>query len=671
MALLAAPVAAATVQQDFDTAQALMDAGKAAEARAAFSALLARLPAGSTGQAATLVRARLGNVMLATGDAEAGEAMLDAAIAGFRGNTPQVNEERAIASFDRGRALEIQGKLDSAAASYRAVLASSVFAENSLDDVRLRIALARTLIWSDPAEARRQIDRLLALPPTSFAKDGDSRALLESLRGRVELNNGQPGEARRWFTQAAKSAGGAETQQVTIADIRVRGDLALANFQLNNLDEVQKFIAYSGAGSLVGEGMNWASRTPLPACSPLTGLAPDAVAVVEFTIEPDGRVSNVVPVFASRGSGARTDGVRDDGPEVLFPQAVRRWFWNPENSKKLNDFWRQAVRVELRCETRGNDNDPVWQSFQKDYARWAAGKGVRAMPELDGNDARVLPEVRAEIARREASDGAQSLQMIPPVRTLALNDAAPIADRTAAFARWQALLTAAGAPAAVRGPARIDELGNLVSSNRNRSNRDSVRWLRDGLKTLLAEQEAAGDGATRAAMYTRLRLAEVLDGMKEPAASRALLDTIVAAPVDVVGEADPMRTAALLRIGNQATAARDLATAARAVDATGLTAEQCALVDVRPQPVNATIGSSAFPDAARRWGSGGFVRVGYDITADGATTNVRTIIASPPFVFGPASEKAVSRFRYQPVFRPGNTIGCSGNAQMIRYQFRN
>jgi hypothetical protein len=44
---IAAPAAAATIQQDFDAAQALLDAGKAAEARNAFTALLTRFSPGS------------------------------------------------------------------------------------------------------------------------------------------------------------------------------------------------------------------------------------------------------------------------------------------------------------------------------------------------------------------------------------------------------------------------------------------------------------------------------------------------------------------------------------------------------------------------------------------------------------------------------------------------
>ena len=666
--LLAAPATSATIQQDFDAAQVLMDAGNDAAARDAFTVLLARFAIGSTGQAVTLVRARLGNVLLAIGDADAAEPLLDAALAGLKGNSAQAREERAVVTYDHGRAQEVLGKLDSATTSYRDVVASGVFAVNGVEDIRTRLALARSAIWSDPAEARQQLDRLLALPPATFGAKGDSRAQIETLRGRVELNNDQPGEARRWFTQAAKSAGGAETQKVTVADVRVRGDLALANFKLGRLDEVQKFIALSGSGSLVDEGMNRAVKMPLPACAPLTGLAPDAVAVVEFAIGSDGRVSGVTPIYASRGSGVRAVAARDDGPEVLFPQAVRRWYWNTADTAKLSAFWRQAVRVELRCQTTGNDSDPVWQSFEPGFTRWYAEKRLRPLAEMVGNDAQVLPAIRTEIARREASDGAQSPQLIEPVRALAFNGAAPMTERRATFARWLALMDAAGVPAAVRGPARIDQIG-FIADNDHSARRDSARARRDGARALLAEQVAAGDGATRFAMLTRLRLAEVLDELKDPAGSRALLDAIVAAPDDVVGEADPMRTAALLRIANQAAAARDLATAARAIDATGLSPEQCALVDVRPQPVNAAIGNSDFPDAARRWATGGFTRIGYDITADGHTANVRTIMATPPFVFGPASEKAVARFKYQPVFRPGNTVGCMGNTQMIRFRF--
>lgn len=663
--LASTPARAATVQQDFDAAQALLDAGKATEARDAFTALLGRFAPTSQGMAANLVRARLGNALLATGDAEAAEPLLATASAGFKGSDATSIEERSVALFDLGRAREYQGKLDSAAKAYTQVRDAKLFPADSRSDIGLRAALARTLIWSNPEEARRLLDDLLTLPAETLGSSKDTRALLQTLRGRVELNNANPGEARRWFSEAARAAGGAETRRVSVADVRIRGDLALANYKLGKMDEVQKFVAYSGAGSLSAEGLTLAADMPLPACSPATSLAPDAVAVVEFAIGDDGRVSGVTPIYASRGSAAAMPGVIDDGPEVQFPQAVRRWVWNTAAVAKLDPFWRQSVRVELRCFTRGPRENPISLSFARNFEAWARSTGMRAMPQLPDNDATALPLVRAELLRREAADGAQSVQLVPALTALGNNDAAPPKDRVAARARRIDVMVAASAPPDVVDIARMGTIYD--DHDRGRTPNDIARTQRDGVSPILAAQLAEGRGDSRIAMWSRLELAEAHDTLKAPETAKPLLEAIVAAPTTVLPEGDPIRTAALLRLANIAAAARDSDAAARALAATGLSPEQCALIDVKPQPINASIGSSAFPGEAMRWGTGGYAKVGHDITADGHTTNVRTIIAAPPFVFGPPTEKAVARFRYQPVFRPDNSIGCSGNVQSVRY----
>lgn len=664
--MLASPVAAATsIQQDFDAAQALLDAGKAAEARTAFAALLTRFSPASQSKAASLVRARLGNVMMATGDVEAAEAMLAAALPGLKGASPLDAEERGVTAYDLGRARERLGRLDSAAVSYRAALASGGFAAGSLNDVGARAALARTLIWSGPAEARTLIDALLALPPETFGKDKDQRALLETLRGRVELNDNQPAEAKRWFTIAARTAGGATTTSVSVADVRIRGDLALANFKLGKMDEVQRFVALSGAGQLLSEGLATASEMLLPGCAPLTGLATDAVAVVEFSIADDGRTTGVTSVYASRGSGAATSDA-DEGPESLFAQAVRGWSWAPDRLAKLNPFWRQAIRVEVRCFTTRASNSVVVGSFAADNTAWIDAQGLEPLPEFTGSSAVRLPQIRAEIQRREAKYGAWSPQLLLAVSALSTNGAVPMAERSAAHVRFNELAIANKAPESVILIARMQALYWQASAAKRSD--EMYRMVRDGYAALLAEQEAAGRGATRIAMYIRLQLAEILNELKATAAEQAMLDPIVAAPETLLPENDPIRIAALLRVSNLAAAARDTATAATALAATGLSPEQCALVDVRPQAINKSITEKAFPALAIGWHTGGFARVGYDITADGATTNLRTITASPPFIFGPGTEKAIAKFRYQPVLRPGNNIGCNGSEFLQRFR---
>lgn len=129
----------------------------------------------------------------------------------------------------------------------------------------------------------------------------------------------------------------------------------------------------------------------------------------------------------------------------------------------------------------------------------------------------------------------------------------------------------------------------------------------------------------------------------------------------LVATGDPIRTSALLRISNMAAAASALA-------ATGPTSEQCSLIDIRPEGINDSIGSSAFSAEARRWANNGLVKVGFDITAEGRTTTIRTIVASPPFIYGAATEKAISQFRYRPVFRPGNTLACIGTVVPVRFR---
>jgi outer membrane biosynthesis protein TonB len=658
-ALLAMPASAATVQQDFDAAQAKLDALDYAGARAAFTALLARFPPGSTGKAASLVRARLGNALIATNDSSAAVPMLEAALTGLKPTTPAEAELAALARFDLGRAEDSLGAIDLAARHYRTALDLKAFPADSPTEIGFRAALARTLIWSDPAEARRLLDALLALPPTQLT--GDPRALVMTLRGRVEMNNGDPAGAKRWFTNAAAKAGGADTSKVSIADVRIRGDLALANILVGNMVEAQRYVALSGAGALLSEGLAVASERPLPSCAPASGIAPDAVAVVEFGIAPDGRTYGITPIYASRGSGTP---IGDDRPEIAFPKAVLDWSWTPEQMSKLDPFWRQAVRVEMRCQMPRNEGDAIAASFASEFLEWQSAKGIEPNPDYKGSDAILLPQMRAELARREARFGPSSIQLIPPLRAVGNNVAASSKERLDAIERYRALLMANQAPTSVLVLVRLSDVEAQAYAA---GQRDYATTLRDGYTSLLSELVGIGAGNTRSALYVRLKLAEVYDGQKNVAASRTQLEDILGAPESLLPASDPIRIAALLRTSNQAAAARDTVTAASALAATGLAPEQCALVDVQPQPINRAVSSRDFPSEATRWSSEGFVLIGYDITAEGIPANVRTVLALPPFAFSSSTEKAVARFRFQPVFRPGNTIGCSGATQPVRF----
>lgn len=653
-ALFAMPAVAATIQQDFDAAQAKLDAQDFYGARDAFTTLLARFPAGAKGASVSVVRARLGNALIATNDPDAAVPLLEAALPGLKATTPAEAELRATAWFDLGRALEASGALDAAAGQYRQALDLKAFAVDSPVDIGMRAALARTLIWSNPGEARRLLDGLLALPPAQLS--GDSRGLVLTLRGRVELNNGDPAAAKRWFEQAATSAGGEMTRQINVADMRIRGDLALANYALGDMKGVSRAMHYAGAGGDLPTIFSSARNTSLPACAPLTGLAPDAVAVVEFGLGDDGRVANVTPIYARRGAGEARRG-EDTGPEVLFTEAVRGWFWPGDVARKMPGFWRQVIRVELRCLTQ-RSGSPLMASFEPAFAAWYGTQGIAPASLGEGNDAVRLPAIKAELARRTQAFGPSSPQLLPLLLQLVANESAPDAERLAAARSFQLILQDSKAPAEL---VLLAQLFTQQAASRN------YPEVIANLGPLLKKAEAEGLGETRAAMMVRIMLANTLVSMGSGGKAQPLYEAIAAAPQGVLPDNDPIRQQALLRRADYAARKGDAATANDAIAATGLAPEQCALVDVRPEKINGVITEEAFPTLARDWGNSGYVKTGFDITVEGKPKDVRTVIASPPFIFGPDTERAIARFRYRPVFRPGNKVGCTSQTQPVRF----
>jgi TonB family protein len=661
--LPAGAAAQSSVQQDFDAAQAALTARDIPAARQRFEALLKRLPQAPGNRSAALVKARLGSALVLDGEPEAAEQLLSEAIAVLAKPTQADTEERTMALVDRAKAREAIGLFRGAAEDLRAAREAGLFPPGAVLDVTTKAALARVLIWSEPREAARLLDELAALPPATWGESRDALALVHALRGRVELNGPDPAAALPHLRRAAQLSGGTSSTRINLTDARVRGDLAIAYYLTGQREEQQRLVAYSGGGTAPAKGLGRAASQPLPACGEATELAPDDVAVVEFGIGDNGRVGAVTPVLVKR-AGAPAAG--SPPPETLFVQAVRDWFWNVGDVAALDPFWRQAIRVELRCDSARPESNLVGSSMAAAAAQALDRLGVRPRPPLPDNDAAALPLIRAELAAREAADGASSVQLLAPLMALSRsNSAAPAEERVAATRREITLLEAAGTEPGALAVARV-WLAQAEGWDLRKAQRE--RLVRDRLRPLLASEEARAPDA-RSTNYVRLTLAEAHDALREPAEASALLERIAATQEGALGRADPIRTAALLRLSNIAAAGRDMARAATALEATGLTPEQCALVDVRPEPRNMRVTSDDFPEMARRWGSSGFARVSYDITADGRPVNVRAVVASPPFTFAEATAKAAESFRFQPVFRPGNTLGCVGNSQNFRFAF--
>ena len=194
---------------------------------------------------------------------------------------------------------------------------------------------------------------------------------------------------------------------------------------------------------------------------------------------------------------------------------------------------------------------------------------------------------------------------------------------------------------------------------------DSVDAYRARLRVIAAQSDVAGDATTLAAV----RLAIVAPGHRRrpPADAGEILQAVIA---DTRLAGSPLRIAALVQLANLYAEAGDLASAQTTYSATGLNAQQCALVDARPAALREGTGAG-FPDEVQRWGFEGWVKLEFDVLPDGRTTAQRATIAYPPLVFDDAAKGMARGWRYTQSYRPDGQVGCGGARQVIRFRLSN
>ncbi|WP_398400349.1 energy transducer TonB [Sandaracinobacteroides saxicola] len=640
----ATPVAAqGGLQARYAAAQAAFDAGRWQEAYDGFTAILPQL----RGASASVVRARAGSAAVKAGNPQAAAPLIEAALPGLTG------DERLLALVDLGGAREQLVEPDAARAAY----AEAARQAGADLPPPVRLGLVRSTALSDPAFARATMDAGMAALEALYRDKPETMAQILALRGRIELNDGKPKEARDWFERALKAAGGLSRSQVSIPDVRIRGDLAIAAYLMGDQTGARRYLAYTGAGSLAEKGFDTGADTPLPNCLP-GALEPDDMAIIELAIGGDGRVIGVDTVYASRKGQ----------PAVAFARAARDWSWQPETAAKMPPWWRSAVRLEVRCVT-GRAPGPGPGLFAADLAAWLAAKGVPPV-RFEGAEAVTLPLLQAELAKREAAGG--GLATLPVLLALGENRAATVRTQADAYERARDLALAQGAPEALAVFLRAQ----AVNMRQAVTKLTRMQW-RFGARERVAQLEAlvatlAGEGRlnNRGGAYALLLLGATQAAAGDEVAAGASFVRIVAMPDSAVPADDPMRQLALLQKANVAAATNRLEEAKALFSATGLSADQCALIDLRPAVRRAGGNASDFPHEAQQWGFEGVVRVAHDVDAEGRVTGTRTVMASPPLVFGPASERVVGRMRYDPVFRPDGGTGCAGLEQTVKFGIR-
>ena len=648
------PAAAATLQTQYDAAQAAFDAGRMADARSGFAEILPHLDANPKMAAtAAIVRARLGAATLDTNEPEAATAVLVRAIAAL----PAGSDDRQQAMLDLGHAHESALDYTEAASVYRSLLKSPDVAEPA--QLGAEVGLARTLMFSAPTEARSNADAALALLRAAKGPHrADRIAEVMALRGRIEMNDGKPAEAVKWLRQAVASAGGLGTS-INLADVRVRGDFALASFLSGDTDATRKYLAYSGAGLLPAQGFELGADMPLPGCAPTGPLARTDMAVVEFSLSEDGRVSGVTPIYVSRRGG----------PELAFARAVRTWSWRPEAAKRLPLFWRQAVRMELRCINNGSGRGI--EGLGNDVRYWLAEHSSEPLPDRQGGDAAALPILESELQRRIALYGATSPQLLPVLLAIASNGVTSPVRQLQAEAQGLAIAKASDAPRELMLYFRIISAISTAAAEHARTARHYVASDSDPspqLTALLAAFDAEGAGQTRGAALLLSDLARHAAFRGKSPKLEGYYRRVVAMPETTVPPGDPLRQTALLQLASLEAAASRIDAARALINQTGLTPDQCSAFPIEPVLAQGAGNSNDFPREAMEWHFEGTVRVAYDLDPQGRPVDVRTVIASPPLVFDEATEKLAARLRYQPIFRDGSAIACADLEKGVRYR---
>jgi len=632
---VAAPAqqAQTTVQQDFDAATALYLKGDYVGALAAWNALDRR--AGGNHRTHAVIMVRKGAALMGLKRLDEAADAIRAGLSGLPTNDASLTEDRYQALLSLGTVSELALDYASAADFYAQ---AEPLAADTPEKLHALIRLIHTATFVDPDAARAVDVRAEALLGQADATKTVQAAFARS-RGQLLLNQGDFKQARTASMQAVHLLGGL-TDNTHLDDVQARSDVAIAAMLAGDQATAREYMAMTGAGRLDSGSFDPARVMTAPDCGGDAGLKPNDMAVVEFSIGTDGSVLGATPVYAAGGGKVALE----------FARAAARWSWTPEQVKQLPPFFRFFARVEMRCST-AFDRPSIGDALDGAAEAWMLKQGVTVPDPGAISDARALPAQKAAFDAAEKRDPG-GLDALEAAYTLLNNPVLPREDRGAIAQKALAIVDTRHAPPLVR--LHFDLALRESQSVEARYGRKRAALL----AAMLAEAPYA-DPRAQAALRT------LLADSKRGDDARSLLQQAAQAPG--LAPNDPFRVAALVRIASIDQQEGDTAAARDAFAKTGLSADQCALIDAPPHLLHV---GGTFPQEAMRWGFEGWTQTQFDIDADGKVVNERAIISYPPFVFTKAGTDTIAGARYSKTYRPNGGLGCGGTSQRVRFMMR-
>jgi len=464
--------ASVTMQQRFDAASQAAGAGRCQEAIAGFEAIEA---AGATRRNAMLgaaVDVRKGGCLIRIGRAAEG-------VAAIRRGLPTLSAKGADFAMDvqeahmlLGNAAQRMFDYDEAARQYRTV-ADGLQGQARIVPL-LRLSQVTMFDRDGRALAAAGEARTLAFAAPNYPKK--DLAAVQTQYARVLLNEGRTAEAYRELKAGLMRQGGLDNR-VGASDIATRSDLAIAALLNKDMENARLYLAYTGAGRMKSTPFTRAASMSPPACGE-GGITPEDQAVVEFTLEEDGHVSGVVPIYTTGRRSAA----------IAFAQAVKDWSWRAEDAAKVPLLFRYTTRVELRC-SKAVEGPGILGPLREAAATWLDEQAGPA-PWADLSDAAALPLQRAALERARAAGD----------RAAIARAAMALADNSVTTPEETRILLQGALAAASAARATPPVLNRMTFRLMMLNDQAGAEDYRRNLRTLLARSDFAGDPLSAATL---------------------------------------------------------------------------------------------------------------------------------------------------------------------------
>ncbi|QCI93739.1 hypothetical protein FA702_09315 [Novosphingobium sp. EMRT-2] len=644
----AAPAAKPSLQEEFNKASEAAENGQCGTALEIFNRLAVdpRVKPGTLSYAAIAVRR--GNCLVSDGEFEEGSEQIHKGLPILVAAGPDFTFDVMRAEDSLGRAAAQAFDHDAAIIHYRKALALVQGAPRA----QILVHLAQVTAFDGGTVPLDYANEALGVVQSIPKASKESLAIAYTTRGRIYLNQGQIKEATADFRKAVDLAGGLTLSKVSINDVAIRSDLAQAQLLAGKRDEARLTLAYTGAGRIEKSRFTPGRAMPVPECGQEFGLRPEDSAIVEFSIDDDGHVLSAQTIY-SRGN-YRT--------AATFARAALDWSWQPEQIAKVPAFFRALTRVEMRCSNSGAGMPGIVAPLFHRMDEWASPIiQSSGFPNLENSRLyRSREQLHQFGASRETAGDARGAAAAFALAALA--DGRAIQSRVDEIDHAMALLEGAkGNPQALNSLRVMREVIALaMSASKTKDPRSSAanRFL-----SLADMPDIAGDALAQATV--RLLAAERLSS-KAGAEQKVELYQRVADDARL-GEGHPLRQVALLYLANIAAAQGHLQDAQGFFQRTGLTEQQCSVIGAAPALRSSRADSSDYPLEALHMGFEGWVKLEFDISADGKTANTRALLAYPPFVFVDAASGMARDFRYATSYRPSGGSACAAQSEVVNF----